>query len=238
MTQSITASDLIRRSLITIGAIAAGEPLRTSDANDMLLTLNEMLDSWSTEELTVYGQVNETLDVQSGKNVYTWGTGGDWTTTRPIRIRNMTCVFSDESFPMREMTQLQYDNILDKDINQPILERWLFTNSYPLGVVTIYPTPSETVQISAAVDRVLTNIPNLQTVIHLPPGYLRALRYCLAVDAWPDYPNPQTDINSIKALAIKSKANIKIANQTEVLVSFSDVPGVGDYGNTEEWRTG
>jgi hypothetical protein len=237
MTQSIVTLNLLRRTAVLIGMIPAGAQLGAQDSNDMLSTLNEMLDSWSTESLSVYGQIDQEFSVTSGKSSYTWGVGGDWNAIRPVRVQNMSYVWQGERFAMREMTQQDYNSILDKDQTAQIADRWVYINTFPNGTITLFPTPSDVGSVSVQSDRILDNIPNLNTVISLPPGYLRALRFCLAVELWPEYPNPQIDINTIKAISIKAKANIKVANQKDELIRFDSVPGVNSYGGDDDWRT-
>ncbi len=233
MSQTITAIDLIKRSLVLINAIAAGETPDAQQSNDALLTLNEMLDSWSTETLAVYRDDAASFITTIGKAVYTIGAGGDIDVERPVYLQTAYCVRAGVSTPIQVVNQSEYDAVSIKDMEQPIVEKLLYVNDHPLGKVTLSPVPSEQVKVVYNAPRLLTNIANLQQLIILPPGYLRALRYCLAVDLWPEYNNPTTDINSIKAIAIKSKANVKVANMEDVLMAYTDIPGVGGF---VDWR--
>ncbi|CAB4168714.1 hypothetical protein UFOVP580_23 [uncultured Caudovirales phage] len=238
MTQSIVALELLRRTAVLIGAIPAGAQLSSQDSNDMLTTLNEMLDSWSTESLAVYGQANIEFPIVGGKAVYTWGAGADWDSPRPVRIEDMSFIYGGDNYHLREMIQQEYNQMLDKSLTGLIPERWMLTNSFPNAEVTFYPVPSNNGTANIQAYRVLTNISSLTTQVYLPPGYLRAIRYCLAVELWPEYPNPQIDINTIKAISLRAKANIKIANQTDELISFESIPGVASYGSAFDWRVG
>ncbi len=237
MSDSITVLDLIRRSMTLISAVAPGETLDDMDANDALMTLNEMLSSWSTETLSVYGEANEDQLTVPGKSVYTWGTGGDWTTIRPVFIDGVTCVRQGVSTPVRIVAQDEYDRIAIKSTSQALIEQFLYVNSYPLGIATLFPVPTEVVTLNIATRRQLTQIAALNNTLSAPPGYLRAIRYCLAVDLWPEYPNSTTDINSIKAIALKAKSNISISNMTDTITTFDLVPNV-DSGRSWDWREG
>ncbi len=237
MTQSITALDLIRRSMYLINAVAAGESISAQDANDALLTLNEMIDSWSTETLAVYGSANDEFTIVPGKQVYTYGIGGDFNVQRPIWLEDAYFVRQGVTTPVKIITVDEFNGITIKSQSQPLVERIFFSNSYPLATVSMWPIPSEANIIGFTTNRVLTNISSLTDLISLPPGYLRALRHCLAVELWPEYSNPTTDINSIRAVAIKAKANIKSANASDVVSSFEDVPKV-EAGRSWDWRGG
>lgn len=236
-TQSIVAQDLIKRSMYLINALAAGETPDAQSANDALATLNELIDSWSTEALAPYGEVNETFTLVPGQFIYSWGTGGDWSTERPVYVNGATCIRQNVSTNVRIINQEEYDGISIKSTSQPLIEQLLYVNSYPLGTAVLFPVPTEAVTLSIATTRVLTSIPTLNTTILMPPGYIRALRHNLAVELWPEYINATTDITSIRAVAVKAKANIKIANMTDVLSSYGDIPNV-DAGRFWDWREG
>src|SRR5437764_1022494 len=177
MSQSITVIDLIRRSMYLINAVAAGEIPDTADLNDALLTLGEMLDGWDTQPLAVYGSTNESWTLTPGKSTYNWGktaVAPDFTSDRPVSINNVTCVRNGVSTPVEVITQDQYDAIALKATSQPLIEKVLYVNSFPLGVLTCFPVPTEAVTLSFATDRQFATPLTLQTVLNLPPGYIRA----------------------------------------------------------------
>lgn len=237
MSQTIVTSDLIRRSMYLIGALAAGENMTSSMANDALSTLNEMIDSWSTETLAVYGTDNDEFPMVPGKAVYTLGAGGDFNVPRPVFVDDIYMIRQGITTPVEIIPIERYNAISVKNQSQPLIEKAYITNSFPLTKVILWPIPSEANTIGFTSQRVLTLIPDLTTVISLPPGYLRALRYCLAVDLWPEYPNTTTDINTVKAIAIKAKANIKVANMQDIEATYEDVPRV-ESGRSWDWRGG
>lgn len=68
-----TANDLIVGALRFINAYAPGESLSSSDANDALDTLNDLLDSWSTDEASVYASNENIFNYVSGQYQYTIG---------------------------------------------------------------------------------------------------------------------------------------------------------------------
>lgn len=68
-----TAQDIITGGLKFINAYAPGESLAADDANDALDTLNEVLDSWSTDQISVYGDRESIFTFTPGQYVYTIG---------------------------------------------------------------------------------------------------------------------------------------------------------------------
>jgi hypothetical protein len=68
-----TANDLILGALKRINAYAPGESLASDDAQDALDTLNELLDSWSTDQASVFASAENILTFTPGKYQYTIG---------------------------------------------------------------------------------------------------------------------------------------------------------------------
>lgn len=68
-----TANDLIKKALRRINSYQSGEALAPLDAQDCLDTLNDLLDSLSTDHSSVVGSVETILQWVPGKNQYTIG---------------------------------------------------------------------------------------------------------------------------------------------------------------------
>lgn len=237
---AIAAIDLIRRSMLLINAISANEIPDDSDLNDAMVTLNEMFDSWSLQPMTLYRSPPESWVLTPGQSVYEWGVNAGPTgfnTDRPVRINNVTCDRDGVTTYVEVVSQQSYDNLSVKSISQPIPEQVLYTNSYPLGQLTFFPVPTEAVTINFDTDRLLEGPANLQSTLAFPPGYLRAIRYNLAVELWPEYANTTTDIESIKKIAKEALGKVKVANQSLTPASFTDVPGT-EIGRSWDWRVG
>lgn len=240
MTQVITAIDLIRRSMYLINAVAAGEIPDDADLNDALLTLNEMLDGWDIQPLATFAGPNENWTLTPGVSVYDWGPTAvppNFTSARPVFINNVTCVRGGVATPVQVISQDEYDSIPLKSTAQPLIERVLYVNSFPLGQLTCYPVPTEAVVLNFNTNLQLVGPLTLQSSIAMPPGYIRAIRYNLAVDLWPEYTNATTDIGSIKEIAKKALGQVKVSNSQPIASTFENVPGV-DVGYGGDWRTG
>jgi hypothetical protein len=233
---TITALELITRSMRLINAIAAGEEPEPEDANDALQTLNEMVDGWSTQSLAVYATNNDQFTTTPGKATYTYGIGGEIDAQRPVFVNDAYCIRNGVTTYVRTIDITEYNIIPLKGTSQPLVERLMFINLYPLAEVTLWPVPSESVTIGITAGRVMTRVEGLQTKIILPPGYLRALRYNLAVDLWPEYSNKLTDITQIRQIANKSLGNIKVTNVDNAEMDYSSVPMV-ETGRSWDWRT-
>ena len=70
---SSTAQDIIIGALRNINVLAAGETISASDSADALQVLNDLLESWSIDHLTVYSVVENILTFVPSKYQYTIG---------------------------------------------------------------------------------------------------------------------------------------------------------------------
>lgn len=70
---STTALDIIKGALRRINSYQSGEQIAPPDENDCLETLNDLFDSWSAQELHVFGSVENVLTWIVGQNTYRIG---------------------------------------------------------------------------------------------------------------------------------------------------------------------
>lgn len=68
-----TAQDIITGALRFCNAYAPGESLAADDANDALVTLNDLLESLSTDQASVYASSEEVFNFTAGQYFYTIG---------------------------------------------------------------------------------------------------------------------------------------------------------------------
>lgn len=220
MPSPIIVLDLIKSSLRLARVLAAGETPNADEANDSLLVLNDMLEDWSTERLAVWGAANETFTTVGGQATYTIGPSGNFNTARPVRIADAYCTFGGVDFHIDMVNQEQYNLIAIKSMQQPIVEQMLYVNDFPLGRITLWPVPTAAIPLVLSTDRVLTSPVTLATSLSGPPGYLKALRYSLAVELAAEFgmEAPAT----VLGIALDSKRNYKAANQTPVVARCDD----------------
>lgn len=233
MPSPTTAGALITSSLRLIGAIATGETPTAAELNDGISSLNDLLENWSTQNLAMYGSAVETFPTVANQALYTIGPAGNWNTVRPVRITDAYCNFNGVDFPVDIIGQTQYDDIGLKTQQQPIIEKLLYVNSNPLGLITLWPVPSGIVSITLNTDRVLTNVTDQSTAMVFPPGYMLPMRYMLGILLAPDY--GRTITPEIAGVAQTSFAALKRANKVRRVMTFDGA--LVDSGPTI-WQTG
>jgi len=212
-----TALQLIESSLRLATVLASGETATADEATDGLKSLNDILENWSLENLTVWQGDNDQYPLTPGTASYTIGPGGVFNGTRPIRIGLSFTRVNGADFPLDWWSLDEYNAVAVKNVGG-IPEKGVYLNDNPLGQIILYPVPAATSTLFLNTDRVLTFPVTLATVLAFPPGYEKALRYTLATNLAPEYgviPPP-----AVGAIAAASKADLKRANKKRVVAAY------------------
>jgi hypothetical protein len=210
-----TAVDLITLALKDIGALGIGQAISAEDTADALATLNMMIGQWDAERLSIYHLV-DTAHQANGSVSYTVGLGGDFNVTRPIKINaayaRLTSSGAGSAVDYRISmidAREDYARISLKTLSS--FPEWAFYDSaYPLGNLFLYPVPNSSYELHIVTMDVLPQFATAATVVNLPPPYMAAIRYNLAIYLAPTYqlePPP-----SLVRLAMNAKRVIRRMN--------------------------
>jgi len=208
-----TASELINGALRLLGVLAEGEVPSAGTADDALVAMQQMIDSWSTERLSIFTTQEQVFTWPVGQLSRTLGPSGDFVGSRPILLDDSTYFIDPSngiSFGIKIINQQQYDGIAVKTVTSSYPQvMWINTN-YPNIDMHIYPVPTRALEWHfISVDPLDTPV-SQSSVIAFPPGYLRAFRYNLACEIAPEFgvePSPQ-----VQRIAMSSKRNLKRIN--------------------------
>ena len=236
--KTTTARDLISSSLRLGGILASGETPSATEAQDALYSLNDMIEGWSTERLLVHAIKEETFSLTISKRTYSVGEGADFDTTRPIKIVRAVLrqVGSNQNtdIPIRIATFKEWSQIIAKDISSSI-PLWLYSEgTFPNETINLWPIPSVANTLVLYLWKPLTQFASLDTVVSLPPGYSRALRYNLALELSFEYGREIAP--SIIQVANKAKADIKRVNIKPQYLSGDSA--ILPRDPSFDWRTG
>lgn len=228
---SYTAGDQINRALRLLGVLAEGETPSASESSDALMALNQMLDSWSTERLSVYKTTTQAFTWTGGYASRTLGPSGDFVGTRPILLDASTYYkVGDVSYPLMIINEQQYNNIILKTSTSNLPQVIYVNMDHPDVTLYLYPVPSQDIDCKFVSVTPLDEPASLVTVLAFPPGYMRAFAYNLACEIAPEFgvePPPQ-----VKRTAATSKRNIKrINNPGDVMVMPGALAGNRYSGN-------
>lgn len=222
---SIIALDLIKSSLRLINAIAVGETPSASETQDSLMVLNDMLESWSTQNLAVFASQTQTFTFVPGQATYTIGPAGDFNGNRPIQVEDGYTSYQGIDYPLVAIDDDCYNQIPLKT-QQNIIPCYVrYEPTFPLGSLTFWPIPQEATTVTLTSNLEFTVLPNSATVISYPPGYSRAIRYCLAVDLAGEFGLPLPQI--VADVARSAKSTIMRVNKRSPIAMF-DTAITGD----------
>ena len=216
-----TAGDQINGALRLIGQLAEGETPSAATSADALTAMNQMLDSWSSERLSVFSTQDQTFTWTQGLRSQTLGPTGDFVGNRPVLLDDAT-YFRDPSnnisFGIKIINQQQYDGIAVKTVTSTYPQVLWINMDMPNVSMYIYPVPTKALEWHFISVTELTEPATLATTLVVPPGYLRAFRFNLASEIAAEFgvePPPQ-----VQRIAMSSKRNIKRINNPDDVMSL------------------
>lgn len=208
-----TAGDQINGALRLIGMLAEGETPSAETSQDALTAMQQMLDSWSTERLSVYSTQDQVFTWPAGSISKTLGPTGDFVGNRPVDLDDST-YFRDAStgisYGIKLINQQQYDGIAVKTVTSTYPQVMFVNMDMPNISMYIYPVPIRDIEFHFISVNELTQPAALSTTLVFPPGYMRAFKYCLACEIAEEFgvePSP-----TVQRIAIASKRTLKRIN--------------------------
>ena len=216
-----TAGDQINGALRLIGQLAEAEEPSAATAQDALDSMNQMIDSWSTERLAVYSTQDQVFSWSPNFATRTLGPTGDFVGNRPILVDDSTYFLdpsSGISFGIKLINQQQYDGIAVKTVTSTYPQVMFVNMTYPDITMVVYPVPTKVLEWHFVSVVELTQAALLSTTLAFPPGYMRAFKYNLACEIAADFgvePSPQ-----VSRIAMASKRNLKRINNPDDIMSL------------------
>lgn len=215
-----SAGDQINGALRLIGQLAEGETPSAATSDDALTALNQMLDSWSAERLSVFSTQDQVFTWPANTATRTLGPTGDFVGNRPVLVDDST-YFRDPSnnvsFGIKLINQAQYNGIAVKTVTSTYPQVMFVNMTMPNIEMTIYPTTKALSWHIISVTE-LVEPATLATTLVVPPGYLRCFRFNLACEIAAEFgvePPPQ-----VQRIAMSSKRNIKRINNPDDVMSL------------------
>ena len=218
---STTAGDQINGALRLIGQLAEGETPSSETSADALMAMNQMLDSWSSERLSVFSTQDQQFTWAPNLRSQTLGPTGDFVGNRPVLLDDST-YFRDPSnnisFGIKIINQQQYDGIAVKTVTSTYPQVLWINMDMPNVSMYIYPVPTKALEWHFISVTELVEPATLATVLVIPPGYLRAFRFNLACEIAAEFGvEPPA---SVQRIAMASKRNIKRINNPDDVMSL------------------
>lgn len=220
---SIAATQLIYGALRLIGVLRPGQTASPENLADCWAALNDMLDSWNTERLTVPAITPSVFPLVAGQETYTVGPGAQWdtgATTRPSSISaatyQLTAQNSPVDLPIGILSLAQYIAIRSKAIASTLPTNLYYDMAPGIASLSLWPVPTVVSTLTLYTWQILAAFADLVTGYSFAPGYALALRFNLAVQIAPmevmAMKTPKVMMASVEAKAREYKAFIKSAN--------------------------
>ena len=215
-----TAGDQINRALRLLGILAEGETPSASMSQDALMAMNQMIDSWNTERLSVFSTQDQVFTWPASLLSRTLGPTGDFVGNRPVLVDDATYFKAPNgvSYGIKMINQQQYNGIAVKTVTSTYPQVMWVNMTYPNIEMTVYPRPTQDLEWHIVSVEELTQPATLATDLHFPPGYLRAFTYNLAMEFAPEFgvePSPQ-----VQRIAMTSKRNLKRINNPDDVMAL------------------
>jgi hypothetical protein len=216
-----TAGDQIVRALRLLGVIAEGETPSAATSQDALIALNQMIDSWNTERLSVYSTQDQVFTWPTNEITRTLGPTGDFVGNRPVLLDDATYyrdAGTNVSYGIKFINQDQYNGIAVKTVTSTYPQVIFVNMTFPNIEMFIYPRPTRDLEWHFISVQELNQPALLSTNLAFPPGYLRAFVYNLACELAPEFgvePTPQ-----VQRIAMTSKRNLKRINNPNDVMSM------------------
>ena len=216
-----SAGDQINGALRLIGQLAEGETPSAATSDDALTALNQMLDSWSAERLSVFSTQDQVFTWPASTKSRTIGPTGNFVGNRPVLLDDAT-YFRDPSnnisFGIKIINQQQYDGIAVKTVTSTYPQVIWVNMDMPNMDMYIYPVPTKALEWHFISVTELVEPATLATTLVIPPGYLRAFRFNLACEIAAEFGVEPSA--TVQRIAMASKRNIKRINNPDDVMSL------------------
>lgn len=216
-----TALDQIKGALRLLTILGEGEEPTAVMASDALMAMNQMLDSWSTESLSVYATQDQVFTWPANTATRTIGLTGNFVGNRPIEVDDST-YFRDTttgvSYGLKIINQQQYNGIALKTATSTYPQFLWINMDVPDATLTVYPVPTKSLEFHIVSVEELAQPATLTTTLVFPPGYKRMFKFCLACEIAPEYGLEPS--SAVKRAASISKRNIKRVNKSDSIMSM------------------
>jgi len=201
---------LLTSAIRSLGVVAAEETPSTSELTDALTAANDILSSWSPQILPITPLTRESFAL-TGAASYTFGTGGTWSSTRPVKIETIAVVTTAGARKAARIVPVEeFESTADTTTTGLFADICYIDGGFPMMTIYLLPKPA-TGNAEIQSYKPLTAFANLTDTINLMPGYTRALRWALAYELAPEFGHPVSQ--ELATLAADAKTSITGLNQ-------------------------
>jgi hypothetical protein len=211
------------------GTLRSGYSATAAELSDCLTVLQDMLDAWSAERLVVYAlpytttdQNGVTLSLKANQQKYKLGNlngNEDFLMPRPPKIDNVSVIYTASPQTPVEIGMDMYNvkqwQAIPNKSTPSLLPQICYvepTTDATDWLLYFWPIPTQAQPIVIYPWAALNQFPNLQAKFAMPPAYIKAIRYNLAVDLAAEFSTDLQKFPVVTQIATTSKNVIKAIN--------------------------
>lgn len=182
-----TGTSVIQTAMEDLGVLATGASASTEELAYGLVKINNLLGSWSYEELLIPYQVKESLSVAASLDSRTIGSGADWNTARPIMIESLWWIDAESvNHPVQMLDSRKFGDLEAKDVmtGRPLRMYYEPVDSADItrGVLYFDRTTDAIETLHMISLKELTELATVGATISLPTPWIRALTANLVIE--------------------------------------------------------
>lgn len=174
------AQGLIDEVFRLVGVVGESQDPSTAQRNTGLSLFNQMLDTWNAQNLLLPYKDTSSHALTIDDQEYSIGPSGDFERARPMTIElAMIRDSSNQDAEMDIISWKEFERIAQKAQHSGIPSHLTYQNTYPNGVIKIWPKPSSAYTLRLTTTQLFSTLA-LVTSIDNVPGYIEAMKYNLA----------------------------------------------------------
>ena len=207
-----TAQTIINRAFRLIAVTDPGIAAPPRESEDALQSLNDLLADWALQPLLQYSMAQESYVVPASITSLTIGPTGAKATTRPDALSNLFLRVGSVDYDIALISGDEYKDISFKSVTGGYPSVAFYDPALSNGVLYLWPGAASGQTLFWDAVRPLQTFVAVTDTATLPPSYMRALAYNLAVEVASEYGVEPS--STVQRIAASSKRNLKRANTT------------------------
>ncbi len=179
-----SARSIIRDAFVELGVVSPFDAVPADMAAFGLLRLQNQLDAWAADRLTIAVTSRVTYTLPSGTATRTIGDGGDIDTPRPTWFVAVNYINPGSNppveVPMGQMDDDSYASLSIKALTSSLPTQFYYNATTPLGTLFFWPTVTQDVDLALYVTSPTGQPATLDSTLIGPAGYQEGFMYQLA----------------------------------------------------------
>lgn len=227
-----TRTQIVYGALRLVGAYASNDQPRAVQVVDAVEALDMMLKSWQTDGFLwlkqfiyvkmVASQVAYTIGPGSADTVTTDSAALVAFTQRPTRVffPQRRTISTGSEVPMILVSRQEYAALPNKATAGTPVQVY-YDPRIATGALYVWPVPNTTTdQVVLTVDRTIEDVGAEDNTFDVPPEYVRAIKWNLALEIAPEYAMAPSERDRIEKMAVFLKQKMDVFNVDEAPTFF------------------